>query len=525
MSKSRARRKFPQLDEEVKYVQVFYEGQHNDARTALSIVLSAAEEGAAVSNYVEMTDVIKDDETGTAVGVHCVDKLTGMTFDVRAKSIIFAGGPFTDAMRALEDPASKPAVAGAAGTHIVLPGYYSPPDIGMLDINTSDGRFLFFLPWQGSTLVGTTDRKGDPVSTPGPPEDEIKWILNEVEKYLADEVRVRRADVLSAWQGWRTLASDPHAAPGAPVSRDHIISTHPDTGITFITGGKWTTYREMAEDVVDRVVALNGLDGKAGPCRTKEKKLRGGKGYGKNTAVKLVQKFGIAEDVAKHLAKTYGVRAFDVCYLSRPTGKKWPRFGKRLVEGYPYIESEVQYACDEEYACTVKDMLSLRFRLAYLNSEAALMAAPRVADLMAEAKDWSTEERDAQLDEACVYLSEFGGPVPKENDEIALSVETVHDLHSLFKLLDADDNGYIDFEEMVKAADKLGFPFGSDSDARAAFALLDTACDGRVNENEFTAWWQAQGPDDELRQRLALKFSSQVDKLGSDAQSRGVMFG
>ena len=153
------------------------------------------------------------------------------------------------------------------------------------------------------------------------------------------------------------------------------------------------------------------------------------------------------------------------------------------------------------------------------------MAAPRVADLMAEAKDWSTEERDAQLDEACVYLSEFGGPVPKENDEIALSVETVHDLHSLFKLLDADDNGYIDFEEMVKAADKLGFPFGSDSDARAAFALLDTACDGRVNENEFTAWWQAQGPDDELRQRLALKFSSQVDKLGSDAQSRGVMFG
>eukprot|EP00946_MAST-07B_sp_MAST-7B-sp1_P001877 g1877.t1 len=524
MSKSRARRKFPQLDEDFKYVQVFYEGQHNDSRTALSIVLSAAGEGATVANYVEMTGVIKD-STGAAIGVHCLDKLTGREFDVRAKSIIFAGGPFTDSMRCLEDSASKPAVAGAAGTHIVLPGYYSPRDIGMLDINTSDGRFLFFLPWQGSTLVGTTDRKGDPVSSPGPPEDEIKWILNEVEKYLAGEVRVRRADVLSAWQGWRPLASDPHAEPDAPVSRDHIISTHPDTGITFITGGKWTTYREMAEDVVDRVISLKGLNEKAGPCRTEAKKLHGGDGYGKNTDVKLVQKFGVAEDVAKHLAKTYGVHSFDVCYLSQPTGKKWPRFGKRLIEGYPYIESEITYACDNEYVCTVKDMLSLRFRLAYLNSEAALMIAPRVADLMAEAKGWSPEERAMQLEDAQLHLSEFGGPVPKESDEILLSVETVHDLHSLFKLLDADDNGYIDFEEILKAANQLGFPFESEEAAHEAFKLLDTAGDGRVNEAEFTAWWQNHGPDDEIRRQLAAKFSSRVDKLGSHAHSRGVMFG
>lgn len=528
MSKSRARRKFPQLDEEVNYVQVFYEGQHNDSRTALSIALSAAEEGATVSNYIEMTDVIFDDtlpKGEKAVGIKCLDKLTGIEHEVRARAIIFAGGPFTDSMRYLEDSSSKPAVAGAAGTHIVLPGYYSPPDIGMLDINTSDGRFLFFLPWQGATLVGTTDRKGDPVSTPRPPEDEIKWILNEVEKYLAEEVRVRRADVLSAWQGWRPLASDPHAEPGAPISRDHIISTNPDSGITFITGGKWTTYREMAEDVIDRVVDLKGLGEVAGVCRTKTKKLWGGEGYTKNTAVKLVQKFGIAEDMAKHLAKTYGILAFEVCYLSKPSGKRWPRFGKRLVEGYPYIESEITYACRNEYVCTVKDMISLRFRLAYINSEAALMVAPRVADLMADAMGWSQEERDVQLDDAIEHLSNFGGPMPKGDEDIALSVATVHDLHSLFKLLDADDNGYIDFEEMVKAAANLGFPFGSEDGARAAFQIMDKAGDGRVNEKDFTDWWQDEGPDNELRQQLALKFNSQVDKLGSDSQSRGVMFG
>jgi glycerol-3-phosphate dehydrogenase len=182
--------------------------------------------------------------------------------------------------------------------------------MGMLDMNTSDGRFLFFLPWQGAVVVGTTDVKGTPVSSPRPPEQvrkrrpngyysarlhnlcecicvsgwlaaplqEIQWILNEVKKYLSPELRVRRSDVLSAWYGWRPLASDPNALPGAPISRDHIISTHPQTGTTFITGafpssslrqtkmlllqlyrsnelrtadagGKWTTYREMAEDV------------------------------------------------------------------------------------------------------------------------------------------------------------------------------------------------------------------------------------------------------------------------------------
>ncbi len=207
-------------------------------------MVTAAEEGATVANYTEMTDVITN-AAGVATGVKCRDTISGETYEIKAKAIIFAGGPFTDSMRKLEDPEAKPAVAGAAGTHIVLPGYYCPQTIGLLDINTSDGRFLFFLPWQGSTLVGTTDRPGNPVSTPSPPEEEIRWILKEVGKYLSPELRVRRSDVLSAWQGFRPLATDPHAAPGSPVSRDHVISTNPRSRITFITGGKWTTYREM----------------------------------------------------------------------------------------------------------------------------------------------------------------------------------------------------------------------------------------------------------------------------------------
>jgi glycerol-3-phosphate dehydrogenase len=253
--------------------------------------------------------------------------------------------------------------------------------MGMLDINTSDGRFLFFLPWQGAVLVGTTDAKGTPVSSPRPPEQEIQWILNEVKKYLSPELRVRRSDVLSAWYGWRPLASDPHTLPGGPVSRDHVISTHPATGTTFITGGKWTTYREMAEDVVDRVVALKGLD-HARPCTSLDKVLWGGEDmanagtdlpvrYTENLPIQLVQNYGVSERTAAHLAETYGVKAFAVCEMSEPTGKAFPSHGVPLAEGHPHIECEVKYAC-MEYTRTVADMLSLRTRLAYVNIAAAV---------------------------------------------------------------------------------------------------------------------------------------------------------
>ena len=241
MTKKESRIKFPQLNEQdIKYCAVFYEGQHNDARTNLAIALSAAEKGAHIANYCEMTQGIFD-ESGKVVGVKACDRITGKTFEIYSKHIIFAGGPFTDALRQHEDGTSKPvkpAVMGASGSHIVLPGYYAPHDMGLLDYNTSDGRFLFFLPWQGSVIVGTTDKKCPAETLPYPPEEEIQWMLKECEKYLSGDLKVRRSDVLSAWRGWRPLAADPHAPPGGQVSRDHVISQNPKTGVTFIAGGK-----------------------------------------------------------------------------------------------------------------------------------------------------------------------------------------------------------------------------------------------------------------------------------------------
>ena len=167
LGSARAQEAFPQLREEVKYCAVLHEGQHNDARTCTSIALTAALKGATIANHVEVVEILHGGPEGaSATGARCVDKLTGRKFDIKAKALIFAGGPFTDGLRRLEDPRAKPAVGAGAGCHIVLPGYYSPDKMGLADMRTSRGAFLFFLPWMGSTVVGTTDRQSPAKTSP-----------------------------------------------------------------------------------------------------------------------------------------------------------------------------------------------------------------------------------------------------------------------------------------------------------------------------------------------------------------------
>jgi glycerol-3-phosphate dehydrogenase len=271
MTPSRARRKFPQLANNIiKYCSVFYEGIHDDARTNLAIAMTAAREGAIIANYCEAIRFLhaRDDPSSNfsqpnrVVGAVVRDRVTDTDFVVRAKSVLFCGGPFTDELRQLEDPSATRAVTGASGIHIVLPGYFAPTSIGLVDMSTSDGRFLFFLPWNGHVLVGTTDHKCEPTMRPVPDESvinsyflavlishmwykEILWLLNEASKYISPELQLRRQDVLSAWAGIRPLAKDPQAQSTAAVSRDHVVSHNPDTSVVFVSGGKWTTYREM----------------------------------------------------------------------------------------------------------------------------------------------------------------------------------------------------------------------------------------------------------------------------------------
>ena len=278
MGPKKAKEIFPQLSErDIKYCAVFYEAQHNDSRTNIAIAMSAAEYGAHIANYVEMTGVISEKDSEKVIGIKALDRTTNESFSIYSKKIVFACGPFTDDVREIEHTqhSNKPMkrfVSGAAGTHVVLPGYYCPNDMGLLDYNTTDGRFLFFLPWENHTLVGTTDIKCKAESSPHAPEDEVQWILNECGKYLSPDLRVRRSDVLSAWRGWRPLAIDPSKENDDTVSRDHVISQNPKTGIVFVAGGKWTTWREMAEEVIDEVLG----EQTKGLCQTLDITLFGG---------------------------------------------------------------------------------------------------------------------------------------------------------------------------------------------------------------------------------------------------------
>ncbi|KAL3809231.1 hypothetical protein ACHAXA_005279 [Cyclostephanos tholiformis] len=514
MGPSSSRIKFPQLNEkDIKYCAVFYEGQHNDARTNIAIALSAAERGADIANYVEMTSAIFD-EDGRISGVRALDRVTGEAFEIRARNVIFAGGPFTDALRQKEDGTSRPvapSVSGASGTHIVLPGYYAPPDMGLLDYNTSDGRFLFFLPWQGSVIVGTTDKKGPAETLPYPPEEEIQWMLKECEKYLSRDLKVRRSDVLSAWRGWRPLASDPNAPPGGQISRDHVISTNPRTGTTFVAGGKWTTWREMAQDVLDGVLGKGRTR-----CNTLDIVLHGGEGYSKSLSIQLIQKYGLTPDVAEHLVRTYGGRVWELLANAKPTGKQWPRYGHKLVSNYPYIEEEVRYAC-REYACTIEDILSRRTRLAFLNSEAALEALPRVADIMAEELGWSRKVKRVQIEAARAYLESYGGRVPVE-DDLTVRLPTLGDAKDIFREMDRDRSGRISIKEIKDFAQRLGQPLEEER-VKAIFESMDKDRDGKVNAEDFMEWFSndetKKGIRDYFRQKTIQIFKEiDIDNTG-----------
>lgn len=191
----------------------------------------------------------------------------------------------------MDEPTSQNIVAPASGVHITLPNYYAPAKIGLIDPATSDGRVIFFLPWQGNTIAGTTDSAAEVEQHPIPKEEEIEWILNEVRNYLSPDIRVRRGDVLSAWSGLRPLVKDPAAKNTESLVRNHMINVS-KSGLLTIAGGKWTTYRAMAEETVDRAVKEYDLKPKQG-CVTEKLQLIGSAGWSKMMFIKLIQQFGL----------------------------------------------------------------------------------------------------------------------------------------------------------------------------------------------------------------------------------------
>ncbi|KAG5918634.1 hypothetical protein E4U42_006791 [Claviceps africana] len=418
---------------------VYYDGQHNDSRMNVSLALTAMLYGATVLNHVEVTALDKD-ARGRICGAKVRDVMArrddgpggrgtaaAEPFTVRARGVINATGPFTDAVERMDDARRKEIVAPSSGAHVMLPGALCPKGMGILDAATSDGRVVFVLPWEGVTVAGTTDNACDVEGEPVARQDDVDFILKEVSKLLEPESALSRRDVLATWSGIRPLVRDPKAGNTESLVRSHLITVSP-SGLLTCAGGKWTTYRQMAQDAVDeaikafdlrpRSVALPDLSGYQlagsitnGTCKTLSTPVLGSHGYSTALAAQLTELYPTLDhDVAHHLATNYGDRAWAVlsCASSPSSAGARARSLARISPSFPFIEAELRHAVRSEAACTAADVIARRIRLAFLDVHAALGALPRVIDVLAEELGWTEARKRAEWTATVAFLRSMG---------------------------------------------------------------------------------------------------------------------
>ena len=360
---------------------VYYDGQFDDARLLIHMVATAFEQGATLLNYCEVTGLTKDAQ-GFVNGVRARDVETGNEFRADAKIVVNATGPFSDLLRLKAEPSAEAMIVPSQGIHLVFESSFLQGESAIMVPHTSDGRVLFAIPWHGHTLVGTTDTPiAAPTLEPIAMELEIEFILVTAGQYLTKTPT--RDDVLSVFAGIRPLVRTTSVASGtirtAALSRDHVI--HIDrSGLVTVAGGKWTTYRHMAEDCVDQAATLAQLPER--PCVTHHLHIHGFHDAAKEVAANKIGPLAI-----------YGSDACEIRKLIEGD----TRLGEPLHAALPYVKAEVIWAARHEMARTVEDMLARRTRALFLNARAALAMAPTVADLMASELGWDDSTRTKQL--------------------------------------------------------------------------------------------------------------------------------
>lgn len=352
----------------------YFDGQFDDSRLAISIARTIQEQGGHAANYVEVVSLNK--AGGKLCGAVVRDIETGQEYAIQAKVVINATGIFTDSIRDLDDPQAPDIIAVAQGSHLVLPKKFLRSKSALMVPKTSDGRVLFAIPWHDRLVVGTTDfAVPKPVEEPQIERHEIEFILSEAAKYLSEDPT--ESNVLSCYTGLRPLVKHSGSKSTAALSRDHTVLISP-SGLVTITGGKWTTYRHMGEDALNHAEEVAGFEHR--PSRTASLPLHG------NVAD--------SEIVAppEHLA-VYGSDRSEIEAL----GKTNPALLELVEPRLPYTLAEVYWAIDHEMARTVEDILARRTRALFLDSKAAIAAAPKVAQALAAKLDRRPDWIEQQL--------------------------------------------------------------------------------------------------------------------------------
>jgi len=373
LSKNETLNRLPGIKPEGLYGGVVYnDGQFDDARLAVNLAQTCLEQGATVLNYFRVTGLVKNDQKKVS-GIVAIDAEAGKTYQLKAKIVINATGVFVDDLLQMDSPGKKPLVRPSQGVHLVLDRSFMPSDDALMIPETEDGRVLFAVPWHDKLVIGTTDTPLDEYRLePRALYSEVNFILNTAGEYLTKAPK--RKDVLSVFAGLRPLAApQDESSATKEISRSHKIIVS-ESGLITITGGKWTTYRKMGEDAVDKAIQTANLNPVA--CKTNELPIHG--------HMQVV-------DLDNHLY-VYGSDREKLLTLIREN-KQW---GNHLHPQYDYLQTEVIWAVRFEMARTVEDVLARRVRLLFLDAKAAMEAAPLTAKLIADelGKDgqWQEEQ-------------------------------------------------------------------------------------------------------------------------------------
>ena len=350
---------------------LYYDGQFDDARLALNLAQTVAEQGGVVLNYMEVFDVRK--ENGKSKGVYAEDMLTGKEYELKSKAVINATGVFTDDVLQMDDDMQHSIISPSQGIHLVVDKKFFPGDHALMIPKTDDGRVLFAVPWHDKVIIGTTDTPvAEALFEPRALEEEIEFIFRNVNRYLNSGIT--RADVKAVFAGLRPLVKAPGQKNTALMPRDHTIIVS-KSGLITITGGKWTTYRKMAKEAVDNALFVGKLERR--PSVTESLHIHGWCEQG-NSADPL---------------HYYGGDAVAVKKLAEENAA-WK---EQLHPAFPYIKAQVIWAARNEMAMTVEDVLARRIRMLFLDARAAIQAAPEVARLMAEEMDKDENWQQDQL--------------------------------------------------------------------------------------------------------------------------------
>jgi glycerol-3-phosphate dehydrogenase len=396
LNKAQALDKSPRLTRQMHSAVLYYDGQFNDARYALALTHSADEAGAAVLNYVALTKFGLEGKRIKTATVR--NQLTGETIDVKAKVFLNCTGPYSDAVRLLANPTLDRRIRPSKGVHIVLPRETLASDYAILIPKTEDGRVVFAIPFGDKVFVGTTDNdysdlKHEPVLEPS----EVDYLLETLQPYL--DKTPDRADVQAGFGGIRPLIVSSRADTKT-LLRDHEVEQDDTSGLLSLLGGKWTTYRLMAQDAIDRVADLLNSSVRS---TTETHYLVGGENYRFEDWQTLQKKYELPDDVCQHLMRTYGNRAEHVAKLAQQNSA----LAEKLTDSQPFIQAEVVYQVREEMAVTLRDVLARRWRLELSDWQVTAQLAPQVADLMGTELGWSNTYRIEQIQAYQGLLASF----------------------------------------------------------------------------------------------------------------------